>query len=200
MGLHDFRNFCKMDVEKIYNFQRRIMQADVVVEHEAGEESICYLRIVGRAFLWHQIRCIAAVLFLVGRGLEETSIVTEMLNVEKYPGKPAYDLADERPLVLHDCGFQDLQIGYSAQDLFTLYCHQQQQWEDLVLAAARVKNCMQSVLDVQVHVEELNEFAASRYKHVQKKKKRVSSVLACPLAARVYFLVSKASERERESV
>lgn len=44
-----------------------------------------YLEIVGHAFLWHQIRCIMAVLVLIGQGNEDPSIITELLDVERNP-------------------------------------------------------------------------------------------------------------------
>ena len=37
---------------------------------------MCELTVVGQAFLWHQIRCIVAVLFLVGQGEETPQVNT----------------------------------------------------------------------------------------------------------------------------
>jgi tRNA pseudouridine38/39 synthase len=59
----------------------------------------------GSAFLWHQVRCMVGVLFLVGQGLEEPSIIDELLDIERNPGRPQYDMADDAPLVLWDCIF-----------------------------------------------------------------------------------------------
>ena len=42
-----------------------------------------------------QVRCIAAVLLLVGRGLEAPSVVARLLDVPQLPGKPQYCLAPE---------------------------------------------------------------------------------------------------------
>ena len=61
----------------------------------------------GTAFLWHQVRCMVAVLFLIGQGLEEPSIIDELLDVQKNPGRPMYEMADDAPLVLWDCVFPD---------------------------------------------------------------------------------------------
>ncbi|KAJ9610257.1 pseudouridine synthase deg1 [Cladophialophora chaetospira] len=61
----------------------------------------------GTAFLWHQVRCMAAVLFLIGQGLEEPSIIDELLDIDKNPGRPMYEMADDAPLVLWDCIFPD---------------------------------------------------------------------------------------------
>ena len=136
IGKHDFRNFCKMDVEKVYNFERLIRSAELV---ELSND-ICYFQIVGQAFLWHQIRCIASILFFVGRGLESPSVISDLLNVERHPGKPSYSLASEYPLVLHDCGYPNLQVGYSVQNLWTVSCQLEKQYEEVALAAAVSSN------------------------------------------------------------
>ncbi|KAK1776726.1 pseudouridine synthase [Copromyces sp. CBS 386.78] len=128
-GVHDFRNFCKIDPGKqITNFSRRIFESDIVevkdVESDlpylglpefqplAGSEGshpkVYYFHVRGSAFLWHQIRHMVAVLFLVGQGLEPPSIVQQLLDVEKNPRKPNYVMADEVPLVLWDCIFPEL--------------------------------------------------------------------------------------------
>ncbi|KMQ48162.1 tRNA pseudouridine synthase [Trichophyton rubrum] len=59
----------------------------------------------GTAFLWHQIRHMVGILFLVGQGLEHPSIVPELLDVTKNPRRPVYEMASDSPLVLWDCIF-----------------------------------------------------------------------------------------------
>lgn len=59
----------------------------------------------GSAFLWHQVRNMVAVLFLVGQGLESPSVVSDLLDVEKTPTRPKYEMASDAPLVLWDCVF-----------------------------------------------------------------------------------------------
>jgi tRNA pseudouridine38/39 synthase len=142
VGSHDFRNFCKIDIEKVSDFERTILKAEVI---ETGNDDVCYLQIVGQAFLWHQIRCIASILFLVGDKLEPPSIVTELLDVENCPGKPSYPLAPEFPLVLHHCGYSNVDFGHSAQNTWNVYSHLEQQREDLALAEARIRNCQSRV-------------------------------------------------------
>lgn len=171
VGKHDFRNFCKMDVEKVYNFERLIYDANVV---ELPRGDVCYLKIHGQAFLWHQIRCIAEILFMIGRGLEKPEIVTELLDVKKYPGKPAYQLAADKPLVLHDCGFPNLTFGYSVQNLWTVSCQLEQQWEDLTLAATRIRNCIDSFRELYVLKEDLVHFATNKVNERQKKAQRLN--------------------------
>ncbi|KAI0602424.1 pseudouridine synthase [Biscogniauxia sp. FL1348] len=152
-GVHDFRNFCKVDPSKgNLNFERRIFEADVVevpdaasaLPYLAGEDfgspfavdgdgddqqqqqkqgqegkemhhsrhpRVYYLHVRGSAFLWHQIRCMVAVLFMVGQGLEDPSVIDRLLDVEAEPRRPNYTLASETPLVLWDCIFPRLGEG-----------------------------------------------------------------------------------------
>ena len=127
IGSHDFRNFCKIDAEKqITNFERRIDHASIdevpasslgftfvdregfnpaFLPHPQGSSCVYSFTVWGSAFLWHQVRHMAAILFLVGQGLEAPEIVDHLLNVQKTPGKPLYDMADDHPLVLWDSVF-----------------------------------------------------------------------------------------------
>lgn len=129
-GLHDFRNFCKQDpARQITNFERRVDRARIV-EVEQGELGLPFLgdesvrpqatgqgpklfafEVWGSAFLWHQVRHMVAALFLVGQGLEQPSIIDEMLDTGNVPEKPLYEMADDHPLVLWDCVFPDLEKG-----------------------------------------------------------------------------------------
>ncbi len=45
--------------------------------------TLCEVTIVGEAFLYHQVRCIVAALFMVGRGLEKPEIVKDLLDLNK---------------------------------------------------------------------------------------------------------------------
>lgn len=112
VGEHDFRNFCKMDVENVSHFRRKMMSVGVTACHGIGE-----VRVVGTAFLWHQVRCMVAVLLLIGQGLEDPSVVRDLLNVDLFPQKPLYDLADESGLVLYDCGFEDVACAPASPSL-----------------------------------------------------------------------------------
>lgn len=74
------------------------------------------LTVVGNAFLWHQIRCIVAVLLLIGEGKESPEIIDELLDVEKNPQKPQYTMASELPLILFNCEFDEIQWQYDADN------------------------------------------------------------------------------------
>jgi tRNA pseudouridine38/39 synthase len=137
-GLHDFRNFCKIDASKqMPNCERRITYADIdEVTQQGGPVSFVFephlsayprqdaapgngsspqgsgprvysFNVHGSAFLWHQVRHMAAVLFLVGQGLERPSVVDDLLDIELTPGRPAYEMASDIPLVLWDCVFKN---------------------------------------------------------------------------------------------
>lgn len=140
IGLHDFRNFCKVDPSKqIENFERRIFHAEIEeidshrgpvgyvgksnfqqYEHSAEASSshlddevkaqsftptIYTFTLHGSGFLWHQVRHMVAILFLVGQGLESSSVVDDLVDVSKTPARPQYEMADDAPLVLWDCIF-----------------------------------------------------------------------------------------------
>lgn len=41
--------------------------------------------IKAKAFLWHQIRCIMTILFLIGQNKEKPEIITELLDITSNP-------------------------------------------------------------------------------------------------------------------
>lgn len=112
-GPHDFRNFCKIDGSKqITNHCREVYSAKIVHLHD----DLYVFDLKGTAFLWHQVRCMVAVLFMAGQKLELPSIVDDLLNIEKYPSKPVYEMANDIPLVLYDCVFPEMEWLNSADD------------------------------------------------------------------------------------
>lgn len=46
----------------------------IVFELRWGEKSVWIMNVKGTAFLWHQVRCMAAVLFMVGAGHESPTV------------------------------------------------------------------------------------------------------------------------------
>ncbi|PGH12012.1 tRNA pseudouridine(38-40) synthase [Helicocarpus griseus UAMH5409] len=75
----------------------------------------------GSAFLWHQVRHLVAILFLVGQRLEPPSIVRDLLDVEKNARRPTYEMASDAPLVLWDCIFPDESSGSREDALNWVY-------------------------------------------------------------------------------
>lgn len=97
VGTHDFRNLCKMDVANgVVNFQRTILSARVTWVERGGETGpqdpfrLCQFEVTGQAFLYHQVRCMMAILFLIGQKMESPEIIDELLDVQKNPQKPQY--------------------------------------------------------------------------------------------------------------
>lgn len=112
LGENDFRNFCKIDASKqIYNFKRTILMSQI--DKIPGEDNFFVFNLKGTAFLWHQVRCMVAVLLTVAQKHEDPSIVKELLDIEKYPSRPVYKMAHDIPLVLYDCGFDSNLIKWS---------------------------------------------------------------------------------------
>lgn len=130
-GEHDFRNFCKIDPSKqLTEFNRNVINAEIEEYDDLPgaldfldspryqttpdsqssatrlEKSKVYsFNLHGSAFLWHQVRHMVAILFLVGQGLEKPSIVSDLLDIAKTPCRPRYEMAQDKPLVLWDCIF-----------------------------------------------------------------------------------------------
>lgn len=105
-GGHDFRNFCKIDGSKqITNYRREVHDSKII---PLDDEFVIY-DLKGSAFLWHQVRSMVAVLLLIGQRLESPSLITELLDVEKYPAKPNYEMANDIPLILYDCVFPEME-------------------------------------------------------------------------------------------
>lgn len=108
----DFRNFCKMDVHNgVTNYMRNLQSARVEAcdqtNHTNSGYDMYYLEIQANAFLWHQIRCIMAVLLLVGQKKENPGVISDLLDVESNPCKPQYTPAIGLPLNLFRCDFRD---------------------------------------------------------------------------------------------
>ncbi|KAF9213008.1 tRNA pseudouridine synthase 3 [Podila verticillata] len=159
LGTHDFRNFCKYDASKtIENYDRTIHEISIepVPEHEfasRGSNEFYQLTLKGSAFLWHQVRCMMAVLFCVGQGLEEPDIIDKMMDLKQCPAKPNYDMASDLPLVLYDCHFENLEWQYQTEvDLVNditplrLYRAMEDQWSCYVTKSLMYSRMLQ-VLD-----------------------------------------------------
>lgn len=148
-GRHDFRNFCRFD-EHVTNFERVLtkvtirrcadddkivnrtttsstasdltpMTTDINMDNYNDDEmSLYYVYVEGQAFLWHQVRCMVAVLLDVGRSLEQPSLVYHMLNDVKLGhgpfanGRPHYRLASPTPLLLFKCSYPPSVLYFDA--------------------------------------------------------------------------------------
>lgn len=101
-----------MDVGNgVVNYIRRLDSVEIktaTTNHEnLAAFDMLYLEIKGSAFLWHMIRCIVAILMLVGQERESPEIIEELLDIESNDKKPQYSLASEIPLNLFLCNFRE---------------------------------------------------------------------------------------------
>ncbi|KAF8326398.1 pseudouridine synthase [Cantharellus anzutake] len=143
LGEHDFRNFCKLDPTKqITNYKRTMLHSTIEqFRHYSDRDNprewgntllappgVYVFNLVGTAFLYHQVRHMMAILFLIGSGLEHPDVIDALLNVGpsahadqstssavRLPiieTKPVYRIADALPLVLWDCSFDSSDVTW----------------------------------------------------------------------------------------
>ncbi|ESO90936.1 hypothetical protein LOTGIDRAFT_176790 [Lottia gigantea] len=111
---------------------------------------MCELTVAGKAFLWHQIRCIVGVLILVGQGKEDPSIIDELLDIEKHPRKPQYNMASYIPLVLFDCQYEDVEWIYSEESHINNIKHLQDMWSQNSIKTTMIKRMLDSLGEKQI--------------------------------------------------
>ncbi|XP_032625903.1 tRNA pseudouridine(38/39) synthase [Chelonoidis abingdonii] len=152
VGTHDFRNLCKMDVANgVTNFQRTILTAQVQLVDRRGETGLqdpfqlYQFEVTGQAFLYHQVRCMMAILLLIGQRMENPEIIDELLDVEKNPRKPQYSMAVEFPLVLYDCEFENIQWIYDQEVQEFNVTHLQQLWANHAVKTHMLYNMLQGL-------------------------------------------------------
>ncbi|XP_074619642.1 tRNA pseudouridine(38/39) synthase-like [Acropora palmata] len=133
VGKHDFRNFCKMDVANgVVTFERDLLS--FTVSRVRSDDQSCYgydmceMTICGSAFLWHQVRCMVAVLLMIGQNLENTEVIDWMLDIKQCPRRPQYNMASEIPLVLYDCAYDKFSWQHETGILGSLIKEFQGQW------------------------------------------------------------------------
>lgn len=124
IGEHDFRNFCKMDAANVHNYRRCITMFEICPYNMRFEgNQLCAIKIKGSAFLWHQVRCMVAVLFMIGHGLESVDVIDALLDINKTQRKPQYAMAPEIPLVLQSCEFEDVKFICSSGSRQAVFIH-----------------------------------------------------------------------------
>lgn len=92
-----------MDVENVLTFERTILMSRIEVENEAA--NLFSYNVRGTAFLYNQVRCIMAVLMMVGKGQEKPDVISSLLDVHSTPRKPEYVIADPEQLILYAVGY-----------------------------------------------------------------------------------------------
>jgi tRNA pseudouridine(38-40) synthase len=216
IGTHDFRNLCKMDTEAVSNFQRCIKYAKLVVLCDHGDTSkmggvastlskgyrqMCYFEICGQAFLWHMIRCIVAVCFMVGAGHEEPSVVDALLDINKCPAKPSYAMASDLPLVLHSCSYQNVTFGHSSASLWELTNTLERRWEEAAIAAERIRNALESLQqETYVQIDEfcsfLNDILGSKQQQKQGNNNGITNEAISLQDKNILETIRKVQERQ----
>jgi tRNA pseudouridine38/39 synthase len=116
---------------------------------------MCELIVHGSGFLWHQIRCIVTILFLIGQGKEEIDLIKSLLNIEKYPCKPNYQIASELPLVLFDCQFDNIEWICDQSSLRLTICHLQRYWSSFQIRATMIKSMLNNLENQILDKEQL---------------------------------------------
>jgi tRNA pseudouridine38/39 synthase len=127
-GVHNFKKFCKIDKsDESYeskNYERRIFEIDIFeckndflfpfqiegnfINNDYYKPYFCLIK--GSAFLWHQVRCIMGILFLIGNELEDIDLINQMLNPNT-DYNFLYPIADDSNLVLTDCVFEFVNLN-----------------------------------------------------------------------------------------
>lgn len=153
IGEHDFRNFCKMDAVKVHNYRRNVMSFEISPCDMRFEEHQLYaIKIKGSAFLWHQVRCMVAVLFMIGQGLESPEVIDALLDTRTLR-KPQYLMAPEIPLVLLSCEFEGLKFSCSSDAGQALHVHLENECRLYHLQAAIFQEALLSHLPLSIGAE-----------------------------------------------
>lgn len=107
------------------------------------------LIIEGSSFLWHQIRCVVAILVLIGQRKEPPSLIDDLLDIDKYPSKPQYTMVHELPLCLFECEFEASRVAwrYDPVELSKCVRHLQETWLENETRACIVKRMIDSLED-----------------------------------------------------
>lgn len=150
-GTHDFRNLCKMDVGNgVLQFERTILSASVgpakpLSANSTNQHDMFIFEIKGLAFLYHQVRCLMAVLLLIGQKLENPDIIDQLLDVTKTPRKPQYNMAVDYPLVLFDCHYEGLNWTQENEEVNYTFSMLQQHWAQSAIRASVLYGMLQGL-------------------------------------------------------
>lgn len=153
IGQHDFRNFCFIDMNIARlntTYVRELHEVCITpVNVEDGPYQMFQLKVRGSGFLWHQIRCIVAVLYDIGLGHEDPSVIYELLDVEKCRGRPQYNIASDLPLCFFDASYVDGVFNWksnmNSDVIQRLFEDLQLKWCALQTQATIVKNMLNEV-------------------------------------------------------
>ncbi|VDK17307.1 unnamed protein product [Anisakis simplex] len=182
VGEHDFRNFCRIDLNKArveMSYVRNVFEAYIsivcndgsrvrVYENKefqnCGPYSMVEFTMVGSGFLWHQIRCIMAVIYEIGKENEKPEVISELLDIKSTPRKPAYGLVPPSPLCLFECSYGNEDIRW----MWDIDCVRKIKSQLLITLADLQAKCMilrnmvtgieQMVPELETNIEGLGDF------------------------------------------
>uniref|UniRef100_A0A5K4F1M1 tRNA pseudouridine synthase n=1 Tax=Schistosoma mansoni TaxID=6183 RepID=A0A5K4F1M1_SCHMA len=149
VGVHDFRNFCASRIEKdTVTFIREIFEVVVSDVDSCDHHSkLCRISISASGFLYHQIRFVMSILFMVGRGYESPSVVDDMLDLSKTPAKPQYQLAADFPLLFIAGTYPESCLNWETSEAarLDLVKHYQKLWSEYGIRSAIVRRMLNYV-------------------------------------------------------
>lgn len=108
----------------------------------------------------------AALLFLIGEGLETPNVIDLLLDTEKTTRKPQYTMASEIPLVLQSCEFEGLKFICSSGAKQALDEHLKKECLNYKLQAAIYEEALQSCSLIEIDDSLLNNLRLKRRKAV----------------------------------
>ncbi len=148
IGTHDFRNLCQIDVSNRQSWVRTFHSATVEAPPDQLD-GVLVATFCASSFLWHQIRFIMAVLFHVGRRLEQPEVVAALLRVDEVTAKPQFNMASDVPLVLQQCDYDDGALQWRGHDdaatAFSLYFNLYTLYEEAMMRAAVLRDMVAAV-------------------------------------------------------
>lgn len=65
---------CFTQFPKNLQFYYILLKSLVNILHRYADDELWAMTVRGSAFLWHQVRCMVAVLFMIGQGLESPDV------------------------------------------------------------------------------------------------------------------------------
>lgn len=192
IGTHDFRNLCSFDLKGgVVNHTRTIFSTAVrpIPSETKSDQQYSFYEfvIVGRGFLYHQIRCIMTILFLVARKREKAELVRDMLDINKCPAKPAYCPASPMPLSLFDCKYdiEDLKEWlWDKKTLFDIYKKLKHLWLQYKTKAVMIEQVLSSTECLLTPTLEEGDQTMSTWKDFGLEHDNMSELKYVPILAR----------------
>jgi hypothetical protein len=96
---------------------RHIFESEILQVDDSDSPTSYYVfHVRGSSFLYHQVRCMMAILLLIGQSREPVSLVSTLIDEEGNLGRPMYEMADESALVLAECGYNEKWFNWITDD------------------------------------------------------------------------------------